>query len=110
MLRVHVGLSASGNPAYEALTLIESTLERLEWERDDLGNQLAQERSKPEGSFDQWALLQATEARAARYEEALIELRPKTLPVFWPIIDAALTSETEEPYADIPGAGQRGCG
>lgn len=39
----------------------EKEIARLTEERDELGDQLAQERSRPGGSFDQWDRLQRTE-------------------------------------------------
>jgi hypothetical protein len=46
-------------------------------ERDALGNQLAQEKSKPGGSFDQWARLQSAEEAAAKLDHVIrIALTP----------------------------------
>lgn len=54
---------------------LEARAVAAESQRDELGNELAQERAKPEGSFDQWARLQAAEAALAVAEREREEAR-----------------------------------
>lgn len=73
--KVRAGLDAPYALAHPDVSLAAaSALDALLARLTELGHALAREQSKPGGSFDQWALLQAAEADRDRYKEALEQI------------------------------------
>lgn len=73
-LDLNNGKNARPDTAREILLGKRRLLDALVARVDELGNELAQERAKPGGTFDQWHRLQVTEARVASLEIALREI------------------------------------